>query len=228
MDREVPRFIETATGGATVTRILLAALPPPPPINTCPHLASCSSDRVRLEQSPGQKQDIRQTLALNGTSRGQSRVSKSIAASTPLTGEEPMEAMEESHAVLTPRAGIESMEVTEETLAPRAGDPRDSLSIYRYRRRRQYSAEVLQAGRSWFSIQGERQWTALRNSTQAASPPLVVNGSNESRDKGPSEQQRSQDTPTPEDFIPASVVLLPALEVGRRMGAEGGDITVPQ
>ena len=140
-----------------------------------------------------------------------------------------METMEESHAVLTPRAGIDSTEAIEETLASGAGGLRDSLSIYRYRRRRQYSTEVLQAGSSWFSIQGEHQWTTLRNSTQAVSPPLlVVNGSIESQEKGPSKQQKSQDMPTSETFISASVVLQPALEVGQRMGAEGGDMPVSQ
>ena len=139
-----------------------------------------------------------------------------------------MEVMEESHVILTPRARVDSMEFTEESLASQAGGPRDSLSIYCYRRQRQCSAEALQAGSSWFSIQGERQWTALRNSTQAVSPPLVVNGSNEIRDKGPSKQRMSQDPPTPKAFIPASVLLLPALEVGQRMGAGGGDMSVPQ
>ena len=47
-----------------------------------------------------------------------------------------MEIIEETPAILTPRAGVKPMEVIEETLASRAGGPRDSLSIYRSRRRR--------------------------------------------------------------------------------------------
>ena len=121
-DREVPKYIETTAGRGAVTRILLAALPPPP-ITMCPHLASSSSYRVLPEQSPGLKQEISQLLVLNGTSCGPSRANKLIAASPPTNGDEPMEAMEESHAVLTPRAGIDSTEATEETLAPGAGGP---------------------------------------------------------------------------------------------------------
>ena len=112
-DREVPKYIETSAGRGTITRILLAALPPPPSITTCPHLASSSSYGVLPEQSPGLKQDISQPLALNDTSCSPSRASKSIAASPPTNGDEPMETMEESHAVLTPRAGIDSTEATE-------------------------------------------------------------------------------------------------------------------
>ena len=228
-DREVPKYIETTAVRGAITRILLAALPPPPPITKCPHLAPSSSYKVLPEQSPGLNQDISQPSALNGASCGPSRASKLIAASPPTNGDAPMEAMEESHAVLTPRAGINSTEATEETLASGAGGLRDSLSIYRYQQRQQYSTEVLQAGSSWFSIQWERQWTALCNSTQAVSPPLlVVNGCIENWEKGPSEQQKSQDMPMPETFIPASVVLLPALEVGQHMGTEGGDMPVSQ
>ena len=164
-DREVPKYIEISARRGAVSRILLATLPPPPPITSCPHLASSSSFGALQEQSPGLKQAISQPLALNDTSCGLSRASKSIVASPPTKGEEPMETMEESHAVLTPRDGIDATEAIEETLASGAGGLRDSLSIYRYRRRRQYSKEVLQAGSSWFSIQGERQWSALRNST---------------------------------------------------------------
>ena len=226
-DREVPKYIEISAGRGAVSRILLATLPPPPPITSCPHLASSSSFGALPEQSLGLKQDISQPLALNGTSCGPSRASKSIAASPPTNEDEPMETMEESHAVLTPRVVIDPTEAIEETLASGAGCLRDSLSIYRYRRCRQYSKEVIQAGSSWFSIQGERRWSALRNSTQAVSPLLVENGSIESREKGPSKQQKSQDISMPETFIPASVVLLPALEIGQRMGAEGGDTSVP-